>query len=130
MNIITDYDNFFLPADNLDTAKEFYKNKLGLDIKFDFADKGMTAFKVGNNESAIILRTMQYAKPAIWFTVDDVQQAYEQLKQNGVNFLSQPFEIMTGLSVEFIDPFGNKLGLTDYSKIPDPGKKSNDKLNL
>lgn len=55
MNIISDYDNFFLPANNLDTAKEFYKNKLGLDIKFDFADKGMTAFKVGDNEPAIIV---------------------------------------------------------------------------
>lgn len=47
MNIINDYDNFFLPAENLDEAKEFYINKLGLDIKFDFADKGMTAFRVG-----------------------------------------------------------------------------------
>lgn len=130
MSFITDYDNFFLPADNLDTAKEFYKNKLGMDIKFDFANKGMTAFKVGNNESAIILSTMQNAKPAIWFTIDNVQQAYEELKQKGVTFLSEPFEIMTGLSVEFIDPFGNKLGLTDYSKMPDLGKKNNDNLNL
>jgi predicted enzyme related to lactoylglutathione lyase len=118
MNIISDYDNFFLPGNNLDTAKEFYKNKLGLDIKFDFADKGMTAFKVGDNEPAIILSNMQNTKPAIWFTVDNVRQAYEELKQKGVEFLSEPFEIMTGLSVEFTDPFGNKLGLTDYSKMP------------
>ncbi len=115
---IKDYDNFFLPADNLDTAKEFYKNKLGLEIKFDFADKGMAAFKVGDSEPAIILSTMQNAKPTIWFTVDNVREAYEELKRKGVAFLSEPFEIMTGLSVEFTDPFGNKLGLTDYSKMP------------
>jgi len=30
--------------------------------------------------------------------------------------LSEPFEIYTGLAVEFEDPFGNKLGITDYSK--------------
>lgn len=118
MDLISNYDNFFLPVENLDTAKEFYKNKLGFGIKFDFADKGMTAFKVGDNEPAIIVTTMQHAKPAIWFTVDNVQHAYEELKQKGVEFLSEPFEIMTGLSVEFTDPFGNKLGLTDYSKIP------------
>jgi predicted enzyme related to lactoylglutathione lyase len=118
MNIISDYDNFFLPANNLDTAKEFYKNKLGLDIKFDFADKGMTAFKVGDNEPAIIVSNLQNATPEIWFTVDNVGQAYEALKQKGVEFLSEPFEIMTGFSVEFTDPFGNKLGLTDYSKMP------------
>lgn len=118
MSIISNYDNFFLPAENLDTAKDFYKNKLGLEMKFDFADKGMVAFKVGDNEPAIIVSNLQNAKPAIWFTVNDVRQAYEALKQNGVAFLSEPFEIMTGLSVEFTDPFGNKLGLTDYSKMP------------
>nr|WP_294782201.1 VOC family protein [uncultured Flavobacterium sp.] len=118
MDIIKDYDNFFLPVENLETAKEFYKDKLGLGIKFDFADKGMTAFKVGENEPAIIVSTMQNAKPAIWFTVESVQDAYAELKQKGVTFLSEPFEIMTGLSVEFTDPFGNKLGITDYTKMP------------
>ena len=118
MNIICNYDNFFLPSDNLDTAKDFYKNKLRLDIKFDFSEKRMVAFKVGDNEAAIIVRKEVNAKPAIWFTVENVRQAYEELKTKGVQFLSEPFEIMTGLSVEFNDPFGNKLGLTDYSKMP------------
>ncbi|MCA1920439.1 VOC family protein [Flavobacterium piscis] len=118
MSIINNYDNFFLPVDNIDQAKEFYTKKLGLGIKFDFPDKGMTAFKVGSNEPAIIVTTIKNAKPAIWFTVDNVQDAYEDLKQKGVEFLSEPFEIKTGLSVEFKDPFGNKLGLTDYSKMP------------
>ena len=118
MNIICNYDNFFLTSDNLDTAKDFYKNKLGLDIKFDFSEKGMVAFKVGDNEPSIIMRKDINAKPAIWFTVENVRQAYEELKTKGVQFLSEPFEIMTGLSVEFADPFGNKPGLTDYSKMP------------
>ena len=52
MSIISNYDNFFLPSDNLDTAKDFYKNKLGFDIKFDFSEKGMVAFKVGDNDGA------------------------------------------------------------------------------
>jgi predicted enzyme related to lactoylglutathione lyase len=116
MSLIKDYDNYFLPAENLDTAREFYKNQLGLDVKFDFSNKGMLAFKVGNNEPAIILRSMKNAQPAIWFTVDDVRLAYEELKQRGIQFLSEPYEIMTGLAVEFSDPSGNILGLTDYSK--------------
>ena len=118
MCIISNYDKFFLPSDNLDTAKDFYKNKLGLDIKFDFSEKGMVAFKVGDNEPAIIMPKEVNAKPAIWFTVENVRQAYEELKTKGVQFISEPFEIMTGLSVEFNDPFCNKLGLTDYSIMP------------
>jgi predicted enzyme related to lactoylglutathione lyase len=118
MSIIKDYDNYFLPAGNLETAKEFYQNKLGLDIKFDFSERGMVAFKVGDNEPAIILSKADNVRPAILFTVDDVWLAYKELKQKGVQFLSEPFEIMTGLSIEFVDPFGNKFGLTDYSKMP------------
>jgi predicted enzyme related to lactoylglutathione lyase len=86
----------------------------------------MVAFKVGFSEPAIILRKADNVKPAILFMVDNVQQAYEELKQKGVEFLSEPFEIMTGLSVEFTDPFGNKFGLTDYSKMPQlRGPKNN-----
>ena len=104
MSIIKDYDDYFSP--------------LGLDIKFDFSERGMVAFKVGDNEPAIILSKADNVRPAILFTVDDVWQAYKELKQKGVQFLSEPFEIMTGLSIEFVDPFGNKFGLTDYSKMP------------
>jgi predicted enzyme related to lactoylglutathione lyase len=107
---------FFLPADNLEVAKDFYNKMLGLETAFDFADKGMTAFKVDGNDPAIILSSMPAAKPAIWFKVDNVMEAYHALVKRGVVFLSEPFDIMTGLAVEFNDPFGNKLGLSDYSK--------------
>lgn len=117
MELIVDYDNFFLPANNLDVASNFYQEMLGLETKFDFPDKGMTAFKVGNNEPALILSSRPQGRPAIWFKVDSVMAAYEALVLKGVAFLSAPFEIMTGLAVEFSDPFGNKLGLTDYSKV-------------
>ena len=117
MTIIKDYDNFVLPADDLEKAKEFYKNILGFEVKFDFSDRGIIGFKVGDNEPAIILRKSN--KPAILFTVDDVRSAYKILKEKGVKFLNEPFEINTGLMVEFEDPFGNKFGLTDYSKMPE-----------
>lgn len=116
MNITIDYDNFFLPANDLNQAKDFYSKTLGLTIKFDFPDKGMTAFGVGNNEPAIILSSRPDAAPAIWFKVDNVRQIYDNLKLKGIKFFSEPFQIMTGYAVEFEDPFGNRLGLTDYSK--------------
>ena len=55
-------------------------------------------------------------KPTIWFEVENVESEYNKLKENGDKFLSEPFEIMTGMAVEFEDPFGNRLGITDYSK--------------
>jgi predicted enzyme related to lactoylglutathione lyase len=112
------YDNFFLPTNNLEESISFYK-KLGLVEKFNFPQKGMVAFSVGDEEPAIILKDVTIHKECestIWFVVEDVMKEYAKLKSKGINFLSKPFPIGTGLSVEFEDNFGNRLGLTDYSK--------------
>ena len=112
------YDNFFLGADSLSEAKDYYQKVLGLRIKFDFSAKGMVAFGVGDEEPAIIVKDKNVfpdVKPTIWFVVDDVRAEYEKLRGNGVAFLSEPFEIGTGWAAEFEDPFGNRLGITDYS---------------
>lgn len=112
------YDNYFLPVDDLPSAMDFYK-KIGLPVKFDFSDRGMAAFRVGGEEPAIILKDRKQfpqAKPAVWLTVEDVAVECERLKRLGVTFLSEPFCIQTGWAVEFEDPCGNRLGLTDYKK--------------
>jgi predicted enzyme related to lactoylglutathione lyase len=116
------YDNYFLGAEDIEKSRKFYENILGLSLKFDFSDKGMVAFKVGSEEPAIILKDLNKfpeVKPTVWFVVEDVETEYQKLKGKGVNFLSEPFEILTGMAVEFEDPSGNKLGITDYTKQPD-----------
>jgi predicted enzyme related to lactoylglutathione lyase len=114
-----EYDNFFLPAEDLAASRAFYEKTLGLKIKFDFSGQGMLAFQVGDQEPAIILKDVRKfpgAKPTIWLVVADVKDTYAELKKQGVKFLSEPFPIKTGWAVEFEDPAGNRLGVTDYSK--------------
>lgn len=116
---MNNYDNFFMGVSNLAEARKYYEGTLGLKLKFDFSKKGMIAFNVGDEEPAIILKdesVFQNIKPTIWFEVENVENEYIKLKENGVKFLSEPFEIMTGMAVEFEDPFGNRLGITDYTK--------------
>lgn len=116
------YDNFFLPSNDLDKAKEFYQCILGLSIKFDFSKIGMIAFQVGNNEPAIILKDVKKfpeTKPTIWFVVDNVEEEYKKLKAKGIRFFSEPFPIQTGMAVEFEDPFGNRLGIPTILKESD-----------
>jgi predicted enzyme related to lactoylglutathione lyase len=111
------YDNFFLPAQDMEESMHFYKEVLGLTLKFDFSDKGMVAYKVGDEEPAIILKDISKfpdVKPTIWFEVEDVKETYQQMKVKGVLFLSEPFRVKTGWAVEFTDPSGNRLGITDY----------------
>ena len=97
------YDNYFLPVDNMEEA----------------SDKGMVAYNIGNEEPAIILKDknkFENLKPTIWFEVEDVAIFYKEMLNNGIKFLSEPFKIGTGNAVEFEDPFGNRLGVTDYIK--------------
>jgi predicted enzyme related to lactoylglutathione lyase len=122
--MLKNYDNYFLPAPNLEKGREFYQDILGLSVKFDFSEHGLLAFKVGNEEPAIILRNHPGVKPSILFEVDDVRVTYSELTEKGVKFLLEPYEINTGLAAEFEDPFGNRLGITDYSKAPQYLKKA------
>ena len=123
------YDNYFLPVDNMEEAKRYYEEILGLKKKFDFSDKGMVAYNIGNEEPAIILKgneepaiilkdknKFENLKPTIWFEVEDVAIFYKEMLNNDIKFLSEPFKIGTGNAVEFEDPFGNRLGVTDYIK--------------
>lgn len=92
---------------------------MGLKKKFDFSDKGMVAYNIGNEEPAIILKDknkFENLKPTIWFEVEDVAIFYKEMLNNDIKFLSEPFKIGTGNAVEFEDPFGNRLGVTDYIK--------------
>jgi predicted enzyme related to lactoylglutathione lyase len=114
---IKNYDNFFLPANNYQESVQFYSEVLGLEKKFEFAEQGMIAFKVGNEEPAIILKDkikMPDAQPAVWIEVEDAKAVYKKYKAKGVAFFSEPFRIRTGWAVEFADPSGNRLGFTDY----------------
>lgn len=114
---IKGYDNFFLPANNYLESVGFYSEILGLEKKFEFAEQGMVAFTVGDEEPAIILKDttkMPGTLPTIWMEVEDAKAIYEKLRVKGVAFLSKPFRIRTGWAVEFTDPSGNRLGFTDY----------------
>ena len=116
---MNNYDNMFLPVDDMAAAKHYYETVLGLSLKFDFSEAGMVAYAPDGEEAAIILKDKNIfpdIEPTIWFEVDDVKAQYERMRNAGVTFLSDPFEVRTGYAVEFKDPFGNRLGITDYSK--------------
>ena len=110
-------DNYFFPAKDFEATKHFYADVLGLAVKFDFSSMGMVAYRIGDDEPALILKdTSRFpdAKPALWIEVEDVAAQYAKMKERGVRFLSEPFQIKTGWAVEFEDPSGNRLGITDY----------------
>ena len=118
MEKITAIDNYYLPAGDLQASRHFYEHILGLPLKFEFPQKGLLAFHVGEDEPAIILKDKQFfpeAQPAILLQVTDVRKLHEQLMEAGVTFLKAPYRIQTGWAADLIDPAGNHIGITDYN---------------
>ena len=77
----------------------------------------MSAYRVGQEEPAIILKDkcrFPVQKPVTWFEVSDVKAQYRRMRADGIAFLSEPFHMRTGWTAEFEDPFGNRLGITNY----------------
>jgi predicted enzyme related to lactoylglutathione lyase len=60
----------------------------------------------------------------VWLEVRDARGAARALEAAGVPPLDHPFPVATGWTVEFADPWGNVIGLTDYSRRPELGRTS------
>jgi len=104
-----------LTVRDLRKAVEFYENVLGLQKKYEFDD--YAGFDCGGVE--IGLKTWggferpRRGEPYINFLVDDLDEAYEVLKREGVKIIDGPRETpWGGRIVLFLDPDGKRLQFT------------------
>jgi catechol 2,3-dioxygenase-like lactoylglutathione lyase family enzyme len=117
-----------------DRAKEFYTDKLGLEVRTDMTmgEGGMRWLTVGapgqpdveltlmvpgsgmDPESAEMVRKL-VAKGVLGagvLTTDDIHGDYRKLKDRGVEFLQEPQERPYGIEALFRDDSGNWYSLT------------------
>jgi predicted enzyme related to lactoylglutathione lyase len=115
-------DNILFGVGDFGEARAFYEGKLGLPVKFAVEAMGIVGYSLGSDEAGLFLRvqpivpTTARETPRLWLEVADAREAAKQLAQLGIAPLREPFEINTGWVVEFADPWGNVIGLTDYVK--------------
>ena len=124
-----------------DVAKDFYVNKLGLEVNMDASMpngfRWLTVSPKGQPDFEIILMKVapspmegetQKIQPqdvetirelvkkgafgAGVFQTADCHKAYEELKAKGVEFLSPPKDQFYGVEAVFRDPFGNWFSMT------------------
>ena len=111
-------------ADDLEAAKQWYTELLGIEPYFVRALNGAPAyveFRIGDYQHELGIRDRRYAPAAatagpggavVFWHVDDVEVALARLKALG----AQDYEPLTQWGAGFItasviDPFGNVLGL-------------------
>ena len=117
-------DNVMVAVGDFELALDFYGGRLGLPVKFQVPGRGIACFRLGSEEAGLIVQVRSIREhgpretPRTWLEVRDARAAAAALRERGVEPLGEPFEVATGWTVEVADPWGNVVGLTDYSKDP------------
>jgi len=105
----------FVPVSDVDRAKDFYVNKVGFNADYDERPSDDVPFvqltPPGSACSICMGEGLLDAPPGTGTTlqmaVDDIQEAHDQLKNNGVD-VSDIEVLPWGHFVYFADPDGNK----------------------
>lgn len=112
-----------LTATNLDAAVDFYRDILGLKFMARFDPPGLAFFALSGGARLLLSATA--SKATLYFAVDDVEGAVNELKKRGVSFLHPPSRIHRDEAgdfgkkgseewmVFFHDPSGNLIGLVE-----------------
>ncbi|CAL9508097.1 hypothetical protein SUDANB58_03597 [Streptomyces sp. enrichment culture] len=124
------FDNVLLPVGDLAQAVAFYE-RAGFPVAFRLDEAGIALLKVGGETPGLLLRAEEefgrrpppWPSPRVWLEVPDARTAADALRDAGIPPLDEPFRGATGWTVEFADPWGNVIGLTDYSKRPELGRR-------
>ncbi|MGW5006134.1 VOC family protein [Streptomyces parvulus] len=123
------FDNVLLPVGNLGEAVDFYA-RAGFTVAYRLDEAGIALLKVGGETPGLLLRAEEefgrqppmWPSARVWLETTDARRATAALREAGVPTLDEPFPVATGWTVEFADPWGNVIGLTDYSKRPELGR--------
>jgi predicted enzyme related to lactoylglutathione lyase len=118
-------------VDDQDAALAFYTEKLGMELREDVTVPELGNFRwlsVGvpgqevsitlmavpgppvfeeETRSQILALLAKGAAGGLFFSTDDCQASYEELKKRGVEFAQEPTEQPYGLDAGFRDPSGN-----------------------
>ncbi|MEU4048907.1 VOC family protein [Streptomyces olivaceus] len=123
------FDNVLLPVGDLAEAVGFYE-RAGFPVAYRLDEAGIALLKVGAETPGLLLRAEEFGRQPpmwpssrVWLEVADARKAARTLREAGVPPLDEPFPVATGWTVEFADPWGNVIGLTDYSKRPELGRR-------
>ncbi|REF00812.1 VOC family protein [Thermomonospora umbrina] len=113
-------------ADDLEAAKDWYAELLGVEPYFERPGNGLPAayyeFRIGDHQTELGLIDRRYAPPGastapggavLHWHVDDVQAAFERLLSMGATeYMPVTAQGDAGfVTASVVDPFGNVLGV-------------------
>jgi catechol 2,3-dioxygenase-like lactoylglutathione lyase family enzyme len=140
MTMLKQLTNVQVWVHDQDEALAFYTDKLGLELRDDVTVPEMGNFRwltvgvPGQPDVAIALMAVpgppvfdpetqaqikalmaKGAASGLFFSTDDVQATYEQLKSRGVEFQQEPTQQPYGIDAGFRDPSGNQMRMAQLA---------------
>ncbi|MFZ0830647.1 MAG: VOC family protein [Thermoplasmata archaeon] len=131
-----------LVVSNQEKSVEFYTEKVGFEIKTDFAPRGASRYvTVGPKGQDLEIMLWEVGgttdpsqkelskswspgkSPPIVMKVADCRGMHNELSGRGVKFHQEPFEHPWGTSATFVDPDGNLFSLNQPPAASAWGKK-------
>jgi catechol 2,3-dioxygenase-like lactoylglutathione lyase family enzyme len=124
-------DNVLFAVGDVLVARRFYTDVLGLTEAFSFEEAGIVGYKLGGEEPGLLIRLEDglpagppLTSPRLWLEVPDARNAALTLQSRGTDPIGPPRQLRTGWVVEVADPWGNVVGLTDYTLAPAMARES------
>jgi predicted enzyme related to lactoylglutathione lyase len=132
MTLLKSLTNVSVWVHDQDEALAFYTDKLGLEVREDVTVPEMGNFRwltvglPGQSDIAVALMAIppvfeqetqdqlralmaKGVASGLFFSTDDCQASYEELKSRGVEFKQEPTEQPYGIDASFRDPSGNEI---------------------
>jgi predicted enzyme related to lactoylglutathione lyase len=100
-----------VPVPNLDEGLRFYRDALGLELKWRHATQA--GLRLGDAE---LVLQVEGRDPETDLLVDSADEAARRVQAAGGQVLTGPLDIPVGRLVRVADPFGNRLVLLDLSR--------------
>lgn len=109
-------DFFCFTVSDIGKSADFYENTLGLTLS-GWIGSGWVEFSVGDTPTVLALRATReddagnadHRGGGIALAVDDVRQAVEELRGQGVSVILEPGELATCHAAAIADPDGNLI---------------------
>lgn len=104
--MLTGLNFVLIHVDDVASARTFYTEKLGLTVADE--QPGFVQFGQPGGQGAAFAVVERGAEvPELWWDVEDIDTAYAELKQWGVEVLSEPEARPFGRTFAIKDPAGN-----------------------
>ncbi len=110
------FDHLNIPVSNLDRSRDWYMSALGLKAEFEVPERRTVALQDGEGFAIFLQEKSVGVAPngaALWFQVDDVDQAFAAWTARGVRFIHGPQKNFWGYGAELADPDGYLVRLWD-----------------